>query len=527
MAVIRRVLDLSHYNAVTNLQTVKNAGIWGIIHKSTEALNYIDDKYAGRKKGFLEIGLLWGAYHFLHPGNIKAQLDFFLRVAGIDDQTLYAADWEKSSTGTANADEVAQFLHYLEAATGRKGVVYSGNVAKEQISGVNAYLGAHRLWLAQYAESGITTQASWRQNVWLWQYSDGRYGPEPHGCPGVTGDVDTNSWTGTQAELAASWSGTGSAIPAPSGLPPKFSPDTIAHLKAIAAASPIASYFWKDRGHATIGYIKGMAVAYAQAVTRFNAGDPIMLEMAKANTGNDAKDAISWYNSNFNALGMSNAKSGIDTLRHLYVLLMGLGMRESSGQHCAGRDTSASNTSAGTAEAGLFQTSWNAHSCSPYFGSLADQYTKNTPQGYMSVFAEGVSCSAGNWASLGSGAGFNFQVNCKFNPTFAAETAAITLRNLRQHYGPINRKEAEIRADADAMFKQVEAYVATLPPWSMTAPAPIPPAPVDPAPAPVPVATDLDKLLARKRALTAGSAEGSQWAFDAIEWLLKKAGGKS
>ena len=46
------------------------------------------------------------------------------------------------------------------------------------------------------------------------------------------------------------------------------------------------------------------------------------------------------------------------------------------------------------------------------------------------------------------------------------ETCAIVLRNLRQHYGPINRKEAELRSEADTMLREVEEYVATLPPWN-------------------------------------------------------------
>jgi hypothetical protein len=48
---------------------------------------------------------------------------------------------------------------------------------------------------------------------------------------------------------------------------------------------------------------------------------------------------------------------------------------------------------------------------------------------------------------------------CKNLPAFSAETAAITLRNLRAHYGPINRYEVELRTDAAVMFKSVEDYV--------------------------------------------------------------------
>lgn len=242
-------------------------------------------------------------------------------------------------------------------------------------------------------------------------------------------------------------------------LPPKFPDKVIAQISQIASSSLIANYSWRDRGRAPPGYINGMAIAYAQAVVRFDDGDPVMLEMAKADTYDDEVDALSWYRSDFTAIGLSNTTAGLATLRHLYVLLLGLGMRESSGKHCEGRDQSADNTSSDTAEAGLFQTSWNAHSCNDAFDVLAGQYDKSTVQGYMSVFAQGVSCGSSSWSSYGSGAGYKFQETCKWSPVYAVETCAIVLRNLRQHYGPINRKEAEIRVDADTMFRAVEGYI--------------------------------------------------------------------
>jgi lysozyme len=217
---IRRVLDLSHHNSVSNLQAVKNAGIWGIIHKATEGTSYTDDKYAPRKNGFLEIGLLWGAYHFFHPGSVQAQVDHFLRVVGEDDTTLYALDWEASSSGTATQSQAEDFCRKLETHIGEgRTVIYSGNVAKEQIHGVSTFLGARRLWLAQYG-TNPTPQASW-EDWWLWQYSDGQVGPQPQGCPGVSGYVDTNSWPKSQADLTAAWSGTGVAPIPPEPIPPE------------------------------------------------------------------------------------------------------------------------------------------------------------------------------------------------------------------------------------------------------------------------------------------------------------------
>jgi N-acetylmuramoyl-L-alanine amidase len=249
-------------------------------------------------------------------------------------------------------------------------------------------------------------------------------------------------------------------MPPAGELPPMFTSAQQEAICDIATNSAIARYSWRDRGTAPTGYVQGMAIAFAQAYVRYaDMDDPIALEMGKANTGDDDIDALSWYNSNFVSLGLRNDRQSIDTLRHLFVLLMGLGMRESSGKHCCGRDQSASNTDSNTCEAGLFQTSWNAHACSEYFVDLFEQYEIESTQGYMSIFAQGVSCSSADWECYGSGDGYQFQKKCKYDPTFAVESCAITLRNLRQHYGPINRKEAELRIEADELFKQVQQYL--------------------------------------------------------------------
>jgi hypothetical protein len=150
----------------------------------------------------------------------------------------------------------------------------------------------------------------------------------------------------------------------------------------------------------------------------------------------------------------------VDTLRHLYALMMGHGMRESSGQHCEGRDMSADNVSSDTAEAGLFQTSYNASNASnPEFDNLMDEYLAGLSPGYLDAFSEGVNCSSSDWDNYGSGRGEEFQELCKNAPAFAVESAALTLRNLANHYGPIIRKETELRAEADDMLADVQVYI--------------------------------------------------------------------
>ena len=236
----------------------------------------------------------------------------------------------------------------------------------------------------------------------------------------------------------------------------------IGRITAIAAASPIATFSWKNRGRAPLGYIKGMAVTFARVYCKFLSGNPAAADMAKADTQAPREDALSWYAPEFEALGMSNGTSSADTLRHLFVLLTGLGMRESSGKHCEGRDMSASNITGETAEAGLFQVSYNARNASSLLPPLFAAYRGN-PSGFVEVFREGITCSASNLRNWGNGDGVEFQRLSKACPAFAAEFAAVGLRHRRRHWGPINTKKTEVIRDCDTLFRDVQEVVDSAP----------------------------------------------------------------
>jgi hypothetical protein len=242
--------------------------------------------------------------------------------------------------------------------------------------------------------------------------------------------------------------------------PATLSAETVERICQVAATSDLAHYNWAQRGRAPLGYTKGMAVVFGLAYQKWKAGDPIVTRMAAADTNEPPTDALSWYQGRFGVLNMSNDTAGADSLRHLFVLLIGLGMRESSGRYCEGRDTTADNVTADTAEAGLFQTSWNAHAASPMLPALFNTYSDGR-DGFVSVFQEGVACSHGDWANYGGEdeQGEQFQKLSKACPDFAAEFAALGLRVLRKHWGPINAREAELTPQADSLLKQVQSIV--------------------------------------------------------------------
>jgi peptidoglycan hydrolase-like protein with peptidoglycan-binding domain len=227
----------------------------------------------------------------------------------------------------------------------------------------------------------------------------------------------------------------------------------------VAEASSLMQYSWRDRGVAPRGYVIGMALAYAQ-VLKCAEGTALwdaMKVMTKA-PGDDEDDALAWLSAEFERAGIST-KAGASALRATFVLLIGLGMRESSGKYYEGRDMSADNVDALTAEAGLFQTSWNISSSHDCLSGLLEEYWIN-PMGFLEEFKEGVAApTASQLSCYGSGDGARYQFLARFAPSFAAIVTAVGCRCRRQHWGPINRKEVEILSEAMVLLKNVELVV--------------------------------------------------------------------
>jgi hypothetical protein len=240
-----------------------------------------------------------------------------------------------------------------------------------------------------------------------------------------------------------------------------FDHETEQAICQTALESEIAEFYWDDRGYAPDGYLQGMALAYANMVRKLNAGDPVAKITAQADRLDPAHDVLSWYDDEFAALDMDNNADGLPTLRHLFVLMFGLGMRESSGRHCCGRDQSANNTDAETCEAGLFQMSWNASVCSTDVQRLFDEYYTfgRNQQSGAAFFNNDVECSQSEWACYGHGPGYDYQVLAKASPAFAVESTALVVRYLRQHFGPINRKEVQLRSEVEALLRDIEGLV--------------------------------------------------------------------
>jgi lysozyme len=201
------VVDLFHGDKVTSWSDLKATGIAGIIHKATESNNYIDPTYNARRQAATSIGFLWGAYHFMRPGDPVAAAHFFLQNADPDEEMLLALDHEDAAVPLANA---VAWLKEVETYTGRQCVLYSGSLLKEQVEGGKAnpsdllFVQSRRLWMPEYSLHPRVPEGF---ALWLWQYTGDGDGPPPHSREGVDGHIDINSFDGTADQLTDQWAG--------------------------------------------------------------------------------------------------------------------------------------------------------------------------------------------------------------------------------------------------------------------------------------------------------------------------------
>lgn len=210
------VVDLSHWDPADDYAAVLKDGIAGVIYKATQGTGYTDPTYVDQRRAAKAVGLKWGAYHFADGSDAAQQADNFLKFASPDMDELFCLDWEDNPGGSKmTVSQVKQWVESVESGLRRPGacVIYGGNTIKEGLgSRVDPWFGKRRLWLCQYGSTPVV-QASWT-NYWLWQFTDGVSGPEPHSIDGI-GPCDINSYLHGVTALESEWADGAGGHPAP------------------------------------------------------------------------------------------------------------------------------------------------------------------------------------------------------------------------------------------------------------------------------------------------------------------------
>lgn len=195
--------DLEYTDTEHDFAAVYEFGIRGIIHKATEGLTDVDARYHARRIDANTAGLLWGAYHFMRPGDPVAQAQHFLATVG-PGVKLLVLDHEDPKVPLWAA---LRWLQTVRQITGQTPWLYSGFLIRQQEDNRHTPAFAEfPLWLAEYGPIP-KVPLPWQKCV-LWQFTGDGVGPEPHTVPGIAHKTcDISSFDGTDDELRAAWEG--------------------------------------------------------------------------------------------------------------------------------------------------------------------------------------------------------------------------------------------------------------------------------------------------------------------------------
>jgi GH25 family lysozyme M1 (1,4-beta-N-acetylmuramidase) len=140
--------------------------------KATEGRSYVNPRLTAQTKTAREAGLVVGFYHFLWPGNLDAQAEYFVRHAPERAGDILAVDWETTSSGThASNAEKDRFIRKVKALRPDNRVLLYCNRDFWLNIDDTSYAG-DGLWIADYVTAGKPRiQAKWRFH---------QYTSEPH-----------------------------------------------------------------------------------------------------------------------------------------------------------------------------------------------------------------------------------------------------------------------------------------------------------------------------------------------------------
>ncbi|WEV25220.1 glycoside hydrolase family 25 protein [Streptomyces sp. 71268] len=144
-------------------------GLSFVFVKATEGRSYINPKQSAQASRARNAGCVVGFYHFLWPGNLTAQAEYFVEKCASRKGDLLAVDWENTSEGTrASNAEKDRFIREVKRLRPDHRVLLYCNRTFWLNHDTTSYAG-DGLWIADYVTAGKPRiKAKWR----IHQYTD-------------------------------------------------------------------------------------------------------------------------------------------------------------------------------------------------------------------------------------------------------------------------------------------------------------------------------------------------------------------
>jgi GH25 family lysozyme M1 (1,4-beta-N-acetylmuramidase) len=122
--------------------------------KATEGRTYVNPKLSAQTKRARDAGCVVGFYHFLWPGNLTAQAEYFVSKAPEKAGDILAVDWETTGDGThASNAEKDRFIRKVKELRPNNRVVLYANRNYWLNVDDTSYAG-DGLWIADYVTAG-------------------------------------------------------------------------------------------------------------------------------------------------------------------------------------------------------------------------------------------------------------------------------------------------------------------------------------------------------------------------------------
>ncbi|MBN0048926.1 muramidase [Streptomyces actuosus] len=152
-------IDVSAYQP----SSYDTCGLSFVFVKATEGRSYVNPRLAAQTERARAAGLVVGFYHFLWPGNLTAQAEYFVGRAPERHGDILAVDWETTGEGThaTNAEKDRFIRKVKELRPHHRVVLYCSRHYWLTVD-TTSYAG-DGLWIADYVPAGRPRiRAAWR-----------------------------------------------------------------------------------------------------------------------------------------------------------------------------------------------------------------------------------------------------------------------------------------------------------------------------------------------------------------------------
>lgn len=195
-----RGIDVASYQP----QTFPTSGLDFVFVKATEGTDYLNPHMARQAATARTAGLPLGFYHFLHPGNVKAQAAYFVAKCASLPGDMLVCDWETGDAGAPSEADKNAFIREVKTLRASHRVGLYCNVDFWKHHDTTSYCGDF-LWIADPSapdgHPSITHKWTFHQT-------------------GVSAGTDRNVGNFASRAALKTWCG----YPTPKPAPPKTAP---------------------------------------------------------------------------------------------------------------------------------------------------------------------------------------------------------------------------------------------------------------------------------------------------------------